>query len=65
MDYSVLQGSVPYLLSYLSRNRKELSENEKFFRVKEVIVIFVVHLNLRRLKSRGKIIYLMCGNWPG
>jgi hypothetical protein len=32
MDYSVLQGSVPYLLGYLSRNREEPYKNENSFR---------------------------------
>jgi hypothetical protein len=32
MDYSVLQGSVPYLLGYLSRNREEPCKNENSFR---------------------------------
>ena len=32
MDYSVLQGSVPYLLGYLSRNREEPCKDENAFR---------------------------------
>jgi hypothetical protein len=32
MDYSVLQGSVPYLLDYLSRNSEEPCKNENSFR---------------------------------
>ena len=51
---------MPCLSGYLTRNREEPCKNGKFLRDNEVIVIFVILLNLRKLKSGGNIILSIC-----
>ena len=56
MDYSGLQGSMFYLFGLFEPKPRGAVKERKLFRVNEVIVIFVVHLDLRKSKSGGNII---------